>query len=52
MRGRKKLPELPKCFPRIDTIISAMGGKKVKRKREEIVDVEDSIPKRRHQGGN
>ena len=51
-RGRKKLLELPECFPRIDAIISAMGGNKVKRKREEIVDEEDSIPKRRHQGGN
>ena len=40
-RGKKKLPELPDCFPRIDVIISAMGGKKVKRKREEIDDEED-----------
>ena len=51
-RGRKKLPELPDCFPRIDAIISAMGGKKVRRKKEEIDDEEDSFPKRRHQGGN
>ena len=50
-RARKKLPELPKCFPRIDVIISAMGGKKIKRKRDAKDDDEDNIlPKRRQQG--
>ena len=33
-RKKKELPELPSYFPRIDTIISAMGGSKNKRKRE------------------
>ena len=32
-RPKKVQPELPQCFPRIDKIITAMGGSKTKRKR-------------------
>ena len=47
VRKKKELPELPSYFPRIDTIISAMGGSKNKRKREEDV-LDDGGAKRKN----
>ena len=47
VRKNKEVPELPSYFPRIDTIISAMGGSKHKRKRKEDV-LDDEGTKRKH----
>ena len=52
-RGRpeKVQPELPQCFPRIDKIITAMGGRKTKRKRAKD-DVEECLPAKKTVTGN
>ena len=50
-RPKKVQPELPQCFPRIDDIITAMGGRKTKRKREND-DVEECLPAKKTVTGN
>ena len=46
-RKKKELPELPSYFPRIDAIISAMGGSNTKRKRENDELDDEGVPRRR-----
>ena len=48
-RKKRELPELPSCFPRIDKIISAMGGSKNKRKREKDELDEAGVQRRRQE---
>ena len=49
VRRKKELPELPSYFPRIDKIISAMGGSKNKRKREKDELDEAGVQRRRRE---